>query len=169
MAEGDVEGMQLDAPFKDLPPFHHARTLPVQGVDQGTDSAIHALIVDDDDDLRGSLRYLLEMDGYEVMEARDGAEALDILRTAAQPFVVLLDLMMPRLGGMGVLNAVANDRRLVSRHVYVMVTANRDRLDAAGRELLTRLRVPIVTKPFEVDTLLAAVVKAAQQLKTPPA
>lgn len=169
MAEGEAEGMQLDAPSKGPPPFHNVRTSPAQGVDQGMASAIHALIVDDDDDLRGSLRYLLEMDGYEVLEARDGAEALNILRTAAQPLVVLLDLMMPRLGGIGVLNAVATDQRLVSRHVYVMITANRDRLDAAGKELLTRLRVPVVTKPFEVDTLLAAVVKAAQQLKTPPA
>jgi CheY-like chemotaxis protein len=126
----------------------------------------HALVVDDDDDLRTSLRYLLEMEGYEVEEARDGLEALDRLRTSEQALVVLLDLMMPRLNGMEVLNAVAADERLAERHAYLIVTANRDKIQPPFSGLLRRLDVPVVMKPYDVDEILAVVAKITRRLQS---
>ena len=66
----------------------------------------HVLVVDDDTAIRQMLRLVLEDEGYAVREAMDGIEALAALRVSARPLVVLLDLMMPRLGGDGVLAAV---------------------------------------------------------------
>ncbi|HKT37977.1 MAG TPA: response regulator, partial [Ktedonobacterales bacterium] len=57
------------------------------------------LIVDDVQDLRDSIRYLLEGEGYEVLEATDGRSALATMRASRQPLVVLLDLMMPNMPG----------------------------------------------------------------------
>jgi CheY-like chemotaxis protein len=56
------------------------------------------LVVDDDDDLRRSLRDVLEEAGYQVIEARDGREALAELRRT-RPGLVLLDVMMPDMDG----------------------------------------------------------------------
>src|SRR5204863_4352403 len=56
------------------------------------------LVVDDDDALRAGVARALENDGWSVSEAADGSIALDTL-DAAQPDAILLDLMMPELGG----------------------------------------------------------------------
>src|SRR3954470_12387725 len=58
------------------------------------------LVVDDDPDIRESVRLVLEDEGYEVEEAADGAAALALLRAATtRPDVILLDLMMPVMNG----------------------------------------------------------------------
>jgi CheY-like chemotaxis protein len=56
-------------------------------------------IVDDDRDLRDSLRDVLEDFGYHVQLAANGAEALERLRSGTVPCLILLDLMMPVMGG----------------------------------------------------------------------
>lgn len=62
------------------------------------------LIVDDDPELRSELKDLLE--GYDVMEARDGEEALKILRRANRIGLVILDVMMPGINGIDVLSDI---------------------------------------------------------------
>jgi CheY-like chemotaxis protein len=57
------------------------------------------LVVDDEEDLRDSMRDLLEHDGYCVVTARDGREALDALVQIEHLCLVLLDLLMPRMNG----------------------------------------------------------------------
>ena len=57
------------------------------------------LIVEDDADLRDSLADLLTEEGYQVVGAANGQEALDYLRSAAPPCLILLDLMMPVMNG----------------------------------------------------------------------
>jgi len=58
------------------------------------------LVVDDDVDVRQSLEAALELEGYGVVSAASGSEALDILRNAGPPVgVILLDLMMPGMDG----------------------------------------------------------------------
>ena len=58
------------------------------------------LVVDDDPDIRDSLREVLEDEGYEVACVGNGREALDHLKTAnPRPCVILLDLMMPVMDG----------------------------------------------------------------------
>lgn len=122
------------------------------------------LLVDDDEAIRETIRLALEDGGYEVQEASDGMAALQALRDATTGMVVLLDLMMPKLDGAGVLGAVAGDRRLAKRHVFILTTATHQTLTLAFVNLLTDLAVPVLRKPFELDDLLASVQRAAQRL-----
>jgi CheY-like chemotaxis protein len=73
-------------------------------------------IVEDDEDIRATLRYLLEDAGYRTVEAANGLAALQLLRTSSSRLVVLLDLMLPVLDGAGVLAAVVEDPGLITRH-----------------------------------------------------
>ncbi len=124
----------------------------------------HVLIVDDDPDIRSSMRTVLEEFGdHQVCEASDGLEALEQLRASAGPLVVLLDLLMPRLDGLGVLDAVAKDPALAYRHAYVLVTVSRvaTATDFAGRFAMP---VHVVPKPFDITALLDTVTDAASYL-----
>ncbi|MBF6590392.1 MAG: response regulator [Ktedonobacterales bacterium] len=130
-------------------------------------SVAHApqvLIVDDEPEIRHSVRVLLEDAGYAITEAPDGFAALEMLRASKIPHVVLLDLMMPRLDGHGVLGVVAGDRRLTERHRFIVMTAANRTLPLAFANLLTSLAIPVIGKPFDLDELLEAVRRAASDL-----
>jgi CheY-like chemotaxis protein len=127
-------------------------------------AAHHVLVVDDDPDIRWVLRTLLTEAGYTVAEAPDGAAALDHLRTCSHCMVVLLDLQMPGVSGAHVIEAVAMDADLASRHAYLLLTANARTLPLAFVNLLTKLAVPVLAKPFEAVELLVRVAEAAARL-----
>lgn len=114
----------------------------------------HILVVDDDASIRETLRDLLEDAGYTVAEARDGLLAMDYLRKAPDPVIVLLDLMMPRMDGAAVLGAVAGDSGRLRRHAYIMMTAGHQTLSLAFAHLLSDLEVQVIYKPFDIDRLL---------------
>lgn len=129
-----------------------------------------ALVVEDDQAIRDVLVSALEDVGYAVTQAEDGEEALHVLQGCAEPYVVLLDLVMPRMSGIEVLQAVvtaaqagAHDPDL-TRHAYVLVTANRELLPAPLTRLMMPLSVAIVDKPFELDDLLDTVQTAARRV-----
>jgi two-component system, NtrC family, response regulator HydG len=127
----------------------------------------YVLVVDNDPGQREMLRLLLEEAGHIVSEADSGDGALDILRSANERLVVLLDQRMPGLGGDEVLRVAADDHTLATRHVYILVTASPQHLVAAPPDVITRLNVPIVEKPFDMDTLLLMVEQAAARLTAP--
>lgn len=120
----------------------------------------HVLIVDDDADIRMTMRALLEdIGGHTVLEAADGESGLERLRASEERLVVLLDLLMPGLDGIEVLQAVAADKQLATRHAYVLVSVSRRALtEDLGPSL--GLAVPVVPKPFDMDVLLDAVAEA---------
>ena len=124
----------------------------------------HVLVVDDDCDLRVMVRTLLEDAGYCVHEAKDGRQALTILRETSHRMVVLLDLIMPGMTGIDVLNTVTADRGLASRHAFALTSAWPQRLVNSTLLLQTHLSIPIVLKPFEVDSLLATVEELARRI-----
>lgn len=126
-------------------------------------------IVDDDPEIRHTVRVVLEDEGCAVVEAADGVEALRILRTTMTPLVVLLDLRMPRLDGLGVLQAVAADRTLRDQHAYVVMTANAPPLPDDLTALLDLLAIPVLRKPFDIDQLVQLVGEAARRLGRPNA
>lgn len=104
------------------------------------------LIVDDDDDFRTSVAMVLEEEGWNVREARHGAEALDVLREW-HPSVMMLDWRMPVMDGGETLKHL---RQRARRPPVVLVTAS-----AQVEELATKHRVRFhIGKPFEVDRLL---------------
>ena len=115
------------------------------------------LVVDDDQEIRGVLRDLLRDEGYEVLQASDGAEALRQLARANQPLVVLLDLMMPRVDGFEVCRLLAADPHLRDDHAIVLMSARRN-LDAADHTVVTAS----LPKPFEIDELLSLIERLAR-------
>jgi two-component system, OmpR family, alkaline phosphatase synthesis response regulator PhoP len=105
------------------------------------------LIVEDERDLREVVAEALSEAGYQVVDASDGAEALDKLR-ACHPSVVLLDLMMPRMNGWQFRAAQQQDPE-VSRIPVIVISALGWVADLDAAEFLQ--------KPFELDRLLTAV------------
>jgi CheY-like chemotaxis protein len=127
-------------------------------------SPVALLVVDDDRDTREALRATFEGEGYIVTEASDGVEALDVLRASASPLVVVLDLDLPKLDGIGVLQAVYDDAALAARHAFILLTAVAHQRYQAAEATSMELAVPILQKPVELDTLLDAVTQAAEHL-----
>ena len=109
----------------------------------------HALVVDDDEDIRESLCDMLSDEGYRVTTAVDGSEALRLLAREAEPFdVMLLDLRMPNTNGHDVLAAMRVDQALPEVPVVVL-SAN---LSAVPAGAVAFLRKP-VQAPVLLDTL----------------
>lgn len=126
------------------------------------------LIVEDDPDIRESIRVFLEDEGYMVSEAPDGVAGLAALRTSRQGLIVLVDYRMPRMDGIQMLSEVAKHAQLARTHVYLLVTANYDQLPPSSAEVLAALGTQSVRKPFDLDVLLAAVEQARESLARAP-
>ena len=115
------------------------------------------LIVEDDRDTREMVMNFLAAEGFHVVAAEDGLEALHLLRTLQHrapddPCLVLLDLSMPRLGGHEFRRAQLGDPRVAGVPVAVMSGAT----DAEAHAL--RLgAVATLTKPLDFDALLRVV------------
>lgn len=108
------------------------------------------LIADDDAQLARALAVTMSARGYEVVTAADGREAINAV-IAAHPDVVLLDLGMPRIDGLGVLQALR-----AWTQVPVLVLSGRT--DAGDKiEALDAGADDYVTKPFDMDELLARI------------
>jgi CheY-like chemotaxis protein len=126
---------------------------------------IHICIVDDDEPERNLLRLVLESEGYSVAEAASGQEALRLLRRSPHRFVVLLDLRMPILSGTEVLRLVAAEPLLANRHTFILISAWPDRPPELT-ELLNKLSIPVVSKPFDLEELLTVIAQATQRIET---
>jgi DNA-binding response OmpR family regulator len=106
------------------------------------------LIVDDDESLRRLLLSTLPREGYELVEARDGTEALELL-AGELPDLVLLDWKMPGAGGAEVLEAIK------SRNPAVPVIVLTAELKRVPRAVAEGLRADVyLTKPFSPLELL---------------
>lgn len=128
----------------------------------------HVLVVDDDADIRWAVRLLLEDEGYVVGEAPAGNPALECLRETEQGMVVLLDVLMPGMDGIQVMDVVTAEDTLATRHAYIMVTALDDALTHVVLDRLHALGVPVLAKPFDIDELIAAVQTAERVLDARP-
>ena len=115
-------------------------------------TAVHVLVVEDDPSVRGLLQTLLTAEGYDVATASDGLAGL-VKAALSPPALILLDLMMPDLGGARVLDELREDPRLVDIPVIV-VTGKADALYDM-RALVGEDNVFL--KPFAVSELLARV------------
>lgn len=122
------------------------------------------LVVDDEPRMIGFIRMNLELEGHHVVEAHNGLEALEIIRTQL-PDVVLLDVMMPELDGFETLRLL----REFSSIPVIMLTAKGDENDKVyGLELGAD---DYVTKPFgprELSSRIKAVMRRAEMPSTSP-
>src|SRR5688500_8692951 len=108
------------------------------------------LIADDESGIRSLVRMTLEDDSYEIVEAADGDQALDMARQH-QPDVILLDVMMPGLTGFQVCKALKEDPKTRQMSI-VMLTAKAQELDEA--EGKSAGADDYFTKPFSPVALL---------------
>jgi CheY-like chemotaxis protein len=114
------------------------------------------LVVDDNDALRENLAEALEIEGYPVLVAADGATALKRLEEEPPPNVVLLDLMMPGMSGRELLALIRAQPRL--QNVKVVITTG-----ASGAVARAANADGVLMKPFGVTELLAALKKVGVQ------
>jgi CheY-like chemotaxis protein len=125
-----------------------ADALPMETSTAGNDGARpQVLVVDDDEAERTALAAVLRDDGFDVALAEDGERALIALEHGAPPALVILDLLMPRMTGWQVLEAMERTARLADIPVIVVTAfAVRAGLPAGCR---------VLHKPFDRDVLLA--------------
>jgi two-component system response regulator VanR len=108
--------------------------------------------VDDDDAIRGLVERVLKREKFTVDVARDGHEAIEKL-AANEYETILLDLMMPRVDGHGVLDYLENVRQVDQPRVIVM-TAN---LAGADSTKKAKPVFRVVSKPFDIKQLISHV------------
>jgi CheY-like chemotaxis protein len=99
------------------------------------------VVVEDDADIREALVDLLEAEGYSVNAFENGKKALEGLRRAAHPCLILLDLMMPEMNGLEFLRARQNQGTEIIPTYVVSAVANADVLQA--RDVVGYLRKPV--------------------------
>lgn len=107
------------------------------------------LVVEDDDDIRNVLTDLLESEGYKAYSARNGLEALEILKSIEHPCLVLLDMMMPIMNGREFIDQVKKDTRLAPIPILV-VSAIADGTNTSGS-------IGFLKKPIDIDVVLRVV------------
>jgi DNA-binding response OmpR family regulator len=120
------------------------------------------LIADDEPNILLSLDYLMRREGFTVLQARDGDQALALLQQH-RPRLVLLDVMMPGKSGHEVLAALRADEALKHTLVLMLSAKGRDTDVAKGLGLGADA---YVTKPFSTQALVAQV---RALLASPPA
>jgi two-component system alkaline phosphatase synthesis response regulator PhoP len=111
------------------------------------------LVADDEPNILISLEYLMKREGYEVFLARDGHEALEVLRRE-RPHLVLLDVMMPKKTGFEVCQELRSDEALRDTKVLILTAKGRDTDVAKGMALGASA---YMTKPFSTRELVEKV------------
>ena len=109
------------------------------------------LIIEDDKDIRDSIKEALELEGYDVDTSVNGKEALEFLRQASKPCIVLLDMHMPVMGGREFLDILMKDAGLSPIPVIVIssVATKENTMGAAA----------YIRKPADLNVILNTVKK----------
>jgi two-component system, chemotaxis family, chemotaxis protein CheY len=138
-------------PHRSAPARTTSRAQPrgaADGESREVDTSNFVLTVDDDPDLLEVTSFVIEQEGMAVETARNGEEALAILRAGRRPSLVLLDLMMPVMNGWEFLNEVAKDPPLRQIPIVVMTAAEHVQVTGA---------VEVLSKPMDLASLLRVV------------
>jgi DNA-binding response OmpR family regulator len=108
------------------------------------------LIVDDDPYILMSLEFLMKKHGYNVMVARNGAEALEIVNSQV-PDLILLDIMMPDVDGYAICQHIKSTKKLQDAKVVFMSAKTKEADIQKGYDLGASL---YITKPFSTRDLM---------------
>ncbi len=119
-----------------------------------SENSTQILVVEDDEDIRQTMKLALELEGYQVHLAANGLEALKYKDIAPNLRLILLDLMMPEMDGRAFLKTIHEQQLFVGVPVIV--------LTAAGEKVKPEGSVKLVQKPLDLDFLYSLVKNHAQ-------
>jgi two-component system cell cycle sensor histidine kinase/response regulator CckA len=112
------------------------------------------LVVDDEPKIRSLIRTLLTRQGYEILEASDGVEALSLCNRGPSPDLLLTDVVMPRMDGVQLAERVAT----LYPSVRVLYMSGKCEVESIQTRLRKR-KFGFIRKPFEIEALGEAVRK----------
>jgi CheY-like chemotaxis protein len=118
--------------------------------DPGTGASV--LIVDDDVDVRETLKEVLELEGFRTVSVTNGREALAALDGLPRPAVMLLDLRMPVMDGWQTIDALRAQRRVDEVPIVICTSAPRDAPEG----------FPVLSKPLELERLVVEILRRAR-------
>jgi DNA-binding response OmpR family regulator len=116
------------------------------------------LIADDNQNIRDALTYLLEDEGYELLLAKDGAEALRKVRDL-RPDILFLDIMMPEINGYDVCRTIKADPLLKDTYIIMLTAKGQVAEQERGKEVGAD---EYIVKPFSPMEILAKVKQILQ-------
>jgi chemosensory pili system protein ChpA (sensor histidine kinase/response regulator) len=114
------------------------------------------LVVDDDEDIRTMLGVVLQAEGYRVVSAADGLDALNVMRRDNPPALAVVDLMMPRMDGEHLIRSMQEDSALAQVPVAIM----------SGQPLGSTPSLHVsarLGKPVELEELMTVVHRLADR------
>jgi len=113
------------------------------------------LIVDDEQDIVETLRFILETEGINCLTAHDGEEALNKAKTE-MPDLIILDVMLPKINGYKVSRLLKFDRKYQDIPILMVTARSQDEDKAIGHDTGAD---EYITKPFDLDNLVNLVKK----------
>ena len=111
------------------------------------------LVVDDEVDLVETVRFSLEMEGFDVLVSNNGEDALNQARKE-KPDLIILDLMLPKLDGYKVCRLLKFDERYKHIPILMLTAKTQEKDKILGKETGAD---EYITKPFEMDYLMEKV------------
>ncbi len=124
-----------------------------------TEKQSQVLVVDDEVNLREGLVELIAGEGFNVRQAGDGAEAIELLRDGLQPDVVFLDLRMPKLDGLNVLKTIQEEKLSCGPIIVISAFGESSKMIEAMR----RGAYDYITKPLDLDEVVSTLQRAVEQ------
>jgi two-component system alkaline phosphatase synthesis response regulator PhoP len=119
------------------------------------------LVVDDEQDLLDLIEYNLNKEGFDVLKAEDGKEGIDVAREH-HPDLILLDIMMPKMDGLEVVERIRNDDKL-KRIPIIFLTARGD--EKTEVEGLDKGGDDYITKPISTTKLISRIKAVLRRFK----
>jgi two-component system chemotaxis response regulator CheY len=116
------------------------------------------LVVDDSAAIRQSITYVLQQGGYEVVEAKDGMDALSVLEGMEAADLIITDVNMPNMDGISFIRKVREDAKYKFIPIIVLTTESQGAKMNEGKEAGA---TGWIVKPFSADKLLGVVKKVA--------
>jgi len=116
-------------------------------------SAVKVMVIDDSNTIRKSTEAILSKEGYEVLTAADGFEAMSLI-TDNRPDIIFVDIMMPRLDGYQTCSLIKNNRHF--KNTPVIMLSSKDGLFDRARGRIAGSDQHI-NKPFSKEELIGAI------------